>query len=584
MRSRAIPALAVTLLLAPLAFRTIPALAGNLRLAIRLVTLPLAERRAIVLGSWVRNAAELSARVNPAASVDVVLLDPGAWDVAPFLAAELAPRPVWCYEGLDNWRRRVTAIVVRDRRAVNAAARPPGEVRHHVGDRYASRPAGSHRAVIASLLITAVLFTSAGYAVAALCRIALPPRWPERLSQAFLLGVGGVGCTLFVLGVAGVPLSLPPFVIVATGAVTAGVVAGRRRIPISADGSPFPKLASLLLAIPFVAVAFSVAVIPLADHDGLMTWLPKARAIVNDRSLVGPFFRGAGGLNLHNHYPLLLPLDDAIVMRLSGSTSDASVRWLYLLIPLALLSAVRDRLATLYGAEAAGWVAAIVAWIPIITTGNGSAESGYSDLAVAAFAGTALLALLTSSAPLECGVWLAFLVLTKNEGALLCIALLATAAAMRLLRTRAEWFAAIAPPVIALGLLVLWRLMVPDAYDEQYAVLLRDFPHRLHRLGEASTAILRHMFDWKTWGLLWPAAMLALLGTLRSRVTAAAGLFLALSLGGYVLILAITSWNIDELARVAADRLLLHMLVPLCCLLANAWPNVLRPVEGSDPI
>src|SRR5438132_570173 len=244
-----------------------------------------------------------------------------------------------------------------------------------------------------ALLVTATLFTFVGHALAYLWPMSPLPRRTERLAEAFLLGVGGVGTALFALGVAGVPLRLATIVALITAAAFA--LARTHRRPLPHAGESYPWLASVLLVIPFMGVAADALVLPLADWHGLITWTPKAHTIARDGSLYAPFFYGAAGLNLHNHYPLLLPIDAAVVMRLCRSMSVNGIRWLYALIPISLLLTMRGRLASVCGAQPAAWITAIAAWIPIVTIGQGSASSAYGDLAVAAFAGAALLALIT---------------------------------------------------------------------------------------------------------------------------------------------------------------------------------------------
>jgi hypothetical protein len=380
------------------------------------------------------------------------------------------------------------------------------------------------------------------------------------LGEASLLFIGGVGTLSFVLGVAHVPLRWPVLIVVSVAVIAIVVLKSRKR-----PRSQFPWLATVVMSIPFIAVFADALLLPLADWDGLITWMPKARAIAAGGSLYAPYFYGAAGINFHNHYPLLLPIDASMILRL-----PQAVRVFYAVIPLAMLLMLRTRLAMIFRPEPAAWIAAIVAWIPTMTIGYGSATSAYADLAVAAFAGRALLALL-GPVPWECAPWLAFLVLTKNEGLVLALAILVTAAIMRSLRTMRQWLIAVAPMAIALLALFVWRSAVPDAYDERYASLVYDLPHRLDRLPAACGVILRYMVDIRHWGLLWPAAMLAFVLALRSRVASIAALFLAVALTGYALAFTVTSWSVAELARVTADRLLLHLLVPLACLLAAGW-------------
>ena len=48
-----------------------------------------------------------------------------------------------------------------------------------------------------------------------------------------------------------------------------------------------------------------------------------------------------------------------------------------------------------------------------------------------------------------------------------------------------------------------------------------------------------------------------------------------LALAAYVVALSVTSWSIDDLAKVAVNRLLLHLIVPASYLLAAALAAVL---------
>ena len=431
-----------------------------------------------------------------------------------------------------------------------------------------------------ALLITIALFSPAGYATTALWPMRGPASAFETLAESFLRGVGIVGTLSFVLGTAGVPLTLTTSVTLFVFAMAAAAMVWRRHSAGPLRGAAYPRLASLLMFVPFVPVACDALLLPLADWDGLITWVPKARAIAAEGSIYGAFFFGGAGMNLHNHYPLLLPLDGAVLMQLCGSTDDGSVRWLYALIPAALLVMIRRHLAVISGAPAGAWVAAIAAWIPLVTH---SAASAYSDLAVAAFIGAALLSLITpfpDRAAGDCAPWLAFLVLTKNEGILLCAAFLLAAAALKMLPTIRDWLLAAGAPAIVFLLLMVWRSIVPDAYDERYGVLLRDLPERLGHIPEAAGALLKHMLVPASWGFLWPVALLAFIVACRSpeksirRLTWTTGLFTGASLSGYIVIYAVTSWNISELARVTADRLLSHLLVPLCTLLAAGYASL----------
>jgi hypothetical protein len=75
--------------------------------------------------SFTPPAASLADRIPPAATVDIVMLGPGARESAVFLGAELAPRDVRFFDGWEAWRARRRAVFMNDPRAANAAPGPP---------------------------------------------------------------------------------------------------------------------------------------------------------------------------------------------------------------------------------------------------------------------------------------------------------------------------------------------------------------------------------------------------------------------------------------------------------------------------
>lgn len=366
-----------------------------------------------------------------------------------------------------------------------------------------------------------------------------------RIAAFFLLGSGINGMLLFVLGVAGVPLVRVTFLASLMATVLLCWTA-RHYVPRAEASAP----AVLVLALPFAVALYLAGTRPLRDYDGRLTWMPKAEAIAREASIRGPFFHGERGLNLHNHYPLLVRLDVATL-------GTRAARFWYCLMPLAALlwccAAIRER----HGALAS-WLVATAAWLPrIVTAPEGGALSAYSDLSVMAFFGAAAISLPN---PALTGIWLACLVLTKNEGLLLALCLLVAAARGR------RSIAMIVPPLAAAALLAVWRTSIPAAYDEQYSALFRELPSQWPRLAESISALAQHAIDLRTWGLFWIVAAIAIaIGVFRRNPIAVATL---LALGGYSMTFAVTSWNINELARVSAHRLLTHLLVPALLVIA----------------
>jgi hypothetical protein len=402
-------------------------------------------------------------------------------------------------------------------------------------------------------VIALIVFPVVGAAAALLLRIPLPPSIAGRVAFVFLLGAGAHGALLF----AGVPWFVPPLLAL----VFWGVWGRGLRFSILPrefeSGGGASALQAFVFAIPLVVLVLAAAVMPIRDYDGRVTWLPKARAIALESSTTGPFFHGERGLNLHNRYPLLLPLDAATVMRLSNDTRNEAARWLYVLIAVALF-------VVLWAMLPSRWVAAALPWLGIVTSIEGGALAAYSDFAVAAFFGMAVLYLLEDE-PLAAGLFAAFAVMTKNEGLALAAAVLGAAIVARRFRVRM-----VVPVAIAEAIVVVWRVRVPAAYDEQYEVLLSSLPSKLDRIPAALLAVAKHAVVLPEWGGFW-IAVAASLFFVRGRRAAIPLVAMTLALAAYVAALAVTSWRIEDLAPVAVNRLLLHLLVPAACLVAAAF-------------
>jgi hypothetical protein len=417
-------------------------------------------------------------------------------------------------------------------------------------------------------IATAALFVTIGFAVALAIPEALPRFVAGRVAAIVLLGAGACGAGLFAAGVAGIAVCRPTVVALWVVALAAALFAWRasRRLVRATRirGDVHEILSTMVIVAPFALLTWTTGILPLADYDGRTTWIAKANAIAHDGSIDGPFFRGEQGLNLHNRYPLLMPLDASAAMLLAGR--DDAYRALYVFLPAALLLAVRDLLSRSHGTAATSWCVAAAAWLPqIVVAPEGGASSAYSDLALAAFAGMAVATLAARGrrASFAAGLWAAFAILTKNEGAMLAIALF-----IALCLSRPGWRATarfLAAPAAALALLGIWRRSIPEAYDERNAALIAELPGRIGRLDDALVAMVRHAFDWNLWGAFWLVVLVACavvpIAT-RRRIAVVPLTALVLALGAYVAALACTSWSIDELARVAANRLLVHCLVP----------------------
>lgn len=416
-----------------------------------------------------------------------------------------------------------------------------------------------------ALLLTLAIFPLAGAGAALSFRLPLPKGLLASIAFLFLLGLGAQGTFLHLLGLLRVPLgTIAHLALPAIGAAI--VIVRRARFAAMANGARERHvLSAIVFAVPLVVLLAAAAVMPVRDYDGRVTWLPKARAIALEQSITGPYFHGQRGLNLHNRYPLLLPLDVATVMHLTGDTRNETGRWIYVLIAVSGLVVTRGFLIAQVGASGA-WISAATAWLPILTKLEGGALASYNDLALTAFAGVSILFLLDGEER-AAGLFAAFAVMTKNEGLALAAGILAAALVLRRLTWRV-WI----PIAAAQGLVAFWRRLVPPAYDEQYDVLLRALPRFAGRFSEAVAAIVREALDVREWGLFWiavvAAAAVAALAV-RERRPMAALVMMALALASYAAALTVTSWNIAELAPVAVDRLLVQILIPASAVLTT---------------
>ncbi len=354
-----------------------------------------------------------------------------------------------------------------------------------------------------------------------------------------LFAIGLAGASMFVLGVLHVPFWVSVLV------AAAGVVVAGSRFPVA--GLRNSPAALAITIIPLLSIAFTASMVPLNDFDGRAFWLLKAKALATERTIDGPFFHDD---EPRNQYPLLMPLDAASIMAATRTIDDRWARWLYVVTFAAFVFAIYERLGP--------WYAAILAWLPqFAVASEGGALSGYSDIAVAAFVTCAFFELIDAESPLRFGMWLSFLVLTKNEGLPIAVILLAIGAFSFRRRTGV---AAIAPAIATAALLV-WRSGIPRTDEENYLGLLPSFPSHLGRFLPAIGGWAAHLVAVAQWGLVWSAAAIAL-GILAWRREWRAPMLIAAMSALYIGAYMVTQWTMRDLIAKSADRLLMQMIGP----------------------
>jgi hypothetical protein len=404
---------------------------------------------------------------------------------------------------------------------------------------------------VTGLLIAAVLFPIAG-------RVA--GRRP--LGEAFLFGLGVVGAAMFVLGMLHVPFAIAIGLVIVAGLwpLTRGF-ARHSALFLRGEGGRRPDagaLPTVITIIPLILIAIPAAILPLNDFDGRGFWLLKAKALANERTIGGPFFHNEVVDDPRNQYPLLLPLDAAAVMMMAGDNDDRQVRSIYFLTFAALVFHVRRRINP--------WCAAILAWTPqFLVSNEGGLLTAYSDIAVAAFVTCAFCELVDGRSPLRFGMWLSFLVLTKNEGLPIAIVL----AAIGIGAFHRQIARSIAPVAIAAIALFAWRSGIPKTDEEDFFSLLPALPSRLGRLGPAILESAKHFLAVPGWGFLWMVVWIAVVILVWRREWLAPAVIIsmwAIYLGAYIT----TNWIMPDLINASADRLLMHSIGPALFAIARA--------------
>lgn len=420
--------------------------------------------------------------------------------------------------------------------------------------------------------VTLALFLIAGTATLRLLPVELPFTIAGRIAFQFVIGTAAHGTLLYALAAFGVPVTRATIAMMLLAAVVVLFTTRRR----SHERLAVPTAAKVLLVVPILIWCLAAAVLPVRDYDGRVTWLPKARAIAFDGTLSGPFFQGIGGLNLHNQYPLHGPLNVASIMLMTGDTSDESARLFYPLLAGAILFATRDLMVRSCGAMAA-WIVAGLAWLPVFIRIEGGVLAAYNDVAAMGYLGLLFLLLLghrdERGVVAVAAIFAASLILLKNEGVTLAAAALAAAVLTRTVKRPAAVAQIAGAAAAAIALVIWWRSAVPPAYDERYDVLLRLLPERWPRLPEAALAFARQAFDFASWSFFWPIVLVSIVvvaaGEDRKRLTLPL-LLLLFAFTPYVVAFAVTSWGLEELAKVAADRLLTHLVIPAAYVIALA--------------
>lgn len=387
---------------------------------------------------------------------------------------------------------------------------------------------------------------------------------------------------------AGLSLSLWQVLLLAA-LVAGGALAAPRRWSVSLEapaakpegwqrylGSGCAALLAVQLGLLIVRAVYSPAD---TNYDSWAFWLSKAQSIY----YFGGLDTGIGGFgSLDNpEYPPAVPALEAVTFRFAGAVVPAAIPLQHAIVGVAFFLAV----AALLSRRVPWWILS-PSLLALSLAPNVSFyfDTALADLPVAyllALGGVAAALWLFDGSPallVLCGLFLAAASLTKSEGFVLSIALVAALAGASLLtsRRRLPLVALAAVPVLALA---LWKLWLAANDQPLESVLYRTSDlfrpgfllDRVDRFTYASRELLEILFDPRHWLLVAPLALLAG-GLALARRSALGALYLGWLVLGFLGIASVywvstvdVTWHVGTSAnRVSASLMLFAgVLFPL---------------------
>jgi hypothetical protein len=441
-----------------------------------------------------------------------------------------------------------------------------------------------------------------GYACFALL-VPNPREFRVLESLCLSFGIGAVGLTLWMLflswwGLAfSLILSLAPPLAAAFLALAVKKLVRKRSgrpesyLPAAPPPPPVPFrvwdwVFIGLLAALFLFAYFRAVIYPIWAWDAIATWGCKAKLFYQSRAM------DLTCIEAHNYYPNLVPLLLSYLYFCLGEVNDHLAQGLFPLWGALLLGMLYSflRRMGLNRTQALG----ITAFFAL----NGTVFIShlfiaYADLPLAYFAlaavGLVYLWLL-DAAPLGAlalaAPFFAGLAWCKYEGPPLAGTILLAAFLSLVWLRPPDWktrFLKLGIPVLGLAAGFLpWRLFAAFSHLEMGADHVRNlYPHQFL---ESIPYLLRALIDPFFFGLLWPAAALALLFSGRG-LWRSPRLFPALFVGGNLLAVLVayavaptSAAEFDMYVRATIDRLLLH-ITPVVALLVGEGMKEVREVD-----
>ncbi len=414
---------------------------------------------------------------------------------------------------------------------------------------------------------------------------------PLGIGWAFLLGAAFVGGLLHIsLAISG---TLPRYMFVITTVLCGGLTAIflYRRIHVGhwlferRRGWLFdlPLILRWCVCVTLVSAFGSAIVTPPNTYDGRAAFALKARVMYDTGTIHNEDFDDVNRLHFNSHYPLLISLLEAEMFWAEGAMDDTSIRLLFAMFVVSLLTVVTGELRRHVGRlGAALWGMFLVCTPYVISCYEGGGLSSSVDIPFACFATAGIVELghwlrkENWCRGLTAGLLLGAACLTKSEGTIWLVAIVAATGIVVVWKRKkiaapfavSRWMTAVPGVAILLGLLALSTLArreIPfSPYLRSYSQAIRaDWLVQVwHRPIEIAQYTAQEYLNIGRWGLVWPCFLGGCL-FLRRRTVASteirlaqlASLFVALLYFG---IFVITPYHLQFHLRTALCRLTLH--------------------------
>jgi hypothetical protein len=327
-----------------------------------------------------------------------------------------------------------------------------------------------------------------------------------------------------------------------------------------------------LIVLPVVAIVSLLAAeaisVPPTDWDGVMTWLPLTRLILNEEAARPSALLDASAWFANPRYPSGVPVANATLAPLLGSdmSDERNLRIISVMFLIGYLGVVYQ-LADTIGGRIAARVAVGLSLTTqmLVTERKGGTMGNYADLPLAAFLGLIVLLSLTRHRPWVLSVAAVAAALTKTEGIPIVLLMLGGLVFAAWL-TDAGLRARIPPLVLgvigACGGLAVWRAPIPVRDMQEYP--LKEFMNVgavVAHLRSAMPLVLERLVPNRRWGLLWVLTAIAIVVMLWDRRRRGTGLVLLAGASAPMLVGIFAyaiHWDPARLVPVTFDRFMLQ--------------------------